>query len=233
MLKIMENWKILDFVVSENLNMKGIIWRRIPDSSRPQQDIGVPQLINGLTGSSSTLISSILNSFAPPLPKKTIIKKQQYPDCPLKESVPRLCNSFVNIANYTSLSSIEIIISQEIKCKWQNQSFMSNKFVTKHYIKSYRQEERSLENSVRLTSFQKPQLQSVSIFFKFCPSMPPFVYLLCYLYLLYCFERWFLCFTQFSGGFYCLNFDNFVRTWVSVEGQVTTERSSPAGNWGC
>ena len=43
--------------------------------------------------------------------------------------------------------------------EWQNHSFCQTKHVRKHYISRYKQQ--------KWTSFQKPQLQSVSIFFEF------------------------------------------------------------------
>ena len=58
---------------------------------------------------------------------------------------------------------------------------------------------------IRLTSFQKPQLLSVSIFLKFVhPCL--FLYFLCRLYLLLTFQRVRQCFTQFGGNSLCLNF---------------------------
>ena len=67
-----------------------------------------------------------------------------------------------------------------------------------------------LLKTVRLTSFQKPQLKSVSISSTFSIRCSlNFVYLLSYLYLLVSFERSFLCFTQFGESSHCLNFDKF------------------------
>ena len=60
---------------------------------------------------------------------------------------------------------------------------------------------------LRLTSVQKPQFQSVSIF-KFVHTC-----LRCSCYVTYtffsCFEQLFLCFTQFGGGQHCFSFDKF------------------------
>ena len=56
----------------------------------------------------------------------------------------------------------------------QNNSFVSNKYVPEHYIIRYKQQNWRVWKRVRLTSFQKPQLQSV--FRQVCPSVPPFVF---------------------------------------------------------
>ena len=45
----------------------------------------------------------------------------------------------------------------------------------KHYIKHYKQQKRT-SKTCKAKSFQKPQSQSASIFFKFNPSMPLFVF---------------------------------------------------------
>ena len=62
---------------------------------------------------------------------------------------------------------------------------------------------------VRLTRFQNLQLQSVSIFFKSL-SIHAFFGICGVIYtFLQCFERFFLCFTQFGGSSHCLSFDKF------------------------
>ena len=60
---------------------------------------------------------------------------------------------------------------------------------------------------LRLTSVQKPQFQSVSIF-KF---VHPCLRCSCYVTytFFWCFEQLFLCFTQFGGGQHYFNFDKF------------------------
>ena len=61
---------------------------------------------------------------------------------------------------------------------------------------------------LRLTSFRKPQFQSVSIFFKFVH--PRLRCSCCVIYTFFsCFEQLFLCFTQFGGGQHYFNFDKF------------------------
>ena len=37
---------------------------------------------------------------------------------------------FVNIANYASLCAMELNFSEEITCKWQNHSFLFNKYTS-------------------------------------------------------------------------------------------------------
>ena len=72
----------------------------------------------------------------------------------------------------------------------------------RHYIKRYRHLKWTLYNcfsTVGLTSFQKPQLQSVSILFKFFHPYP-LLYLLCYKLFISSFHVlscYFSCFTQF------------------------------------
>ena len=61
--------------------------------------------------------------------------------------------------------------------------------------------------TVRLTRFQKPQLQSVSVFFKFV-HLWLHLYSLCHLYLTLTF--WAVS-TQFGGSFRCLNFDKAIQ----------------------
>ena len=63
-----------------------------------------------------------------------------------------------------------------------------------------------LRKSVRPSSFQKAQLQSVSIFFKFVDCLAPFAFAVLFSY----YEQLFSCCTQFCDGSLCLSFDNFV-----------------------
>ena len=63
-----------------------------------------------------------------------------------------------------------------------------------------------LRKSVRPSSFQKAQLQSVSIFFKFVVCLAPFAFAVLFSY----YEQLFSCCTQFCDGSLCLSFDNFV-----------------------
>ena len=84
---------------------------------------------------------------------------------------------------------------------------MSNKCLLS-IISNITNNKNELWKTVRWTSFQKPQLQSVSISFKFDHAC-----LLLYFYVIYtlfsCFERLFLCFTQSGGGSHSLDFDKF------------------------
>ena len=57
-----------------------------------------------------------------------------------------------------------------------------------------------LRKSVRPSSFQKAQLQSVSIFFKFVDCLAPFAFAVLFSY----YEQLFSCCTQFCDGSLCL-----------------------------
>ena len=87
---------------------------------------------------------------------------------------------------------------------------MSNKCLLS-IISNITNNKNELWKTFRWTSFQKPQLQSVSISFKFV-----YACLLLYFYVIYtlfsCFERLFLCFTQSGGGSHSLDFDKFCDT---------------------
>ena len=87
---------------------------------------------------------------------------------------------------------------------------MSNKCLLS-IISNITNNKNELWKTVTWTSFQKPQLRSVSISFKFVHAC-----LLLYFYVIYtlfsCFERLFLCFTQSDGGSQSLDFDKFCDT---------------------
>jgi len=76
------------------------------------------------------------------------------------------------------------------------------------FNKRYKQKV-ELYKIIRLTRFQKPRLQSVTIIFQISPSKPSFFSIYCVDYTF--FERFeqliFVCFTQFGGSSYSLNFD--------------------------
>ena len=91
---------------------------------------------------------------------------------------------------------------------WMAKSIVSNKYVSWAYQTRNTNNRNELWKTVSLTSFQNPQLQSVTIFFKFV-HLCLLLYLLCYLYLLLTFWLLFLSFTQFASGSHCLNFDKF------------------------
>ena len=79
----------------------------------------------------------------------------------------------------------------------------------KHYFKHYQQQKWTLK-AVRLTHFQKLQLPSVSISFKFVHGFLVLLYLLCYLYLLLAFSAViFFCFIQFCDRSHVLNVGKF------------------------
>ena len=62
-------------------------------------------------------------------------------------------------------------------------------------------------NFERLTSFQKSQLQTLLIFFKFVHPPVLLFHLLCYLSLFFHFLSGYFCFTQFGDSSHCLNLD--------------------------
>ena len=96
------------------------------------------------------------------------------------------------LLNSTSFFAVKHNINEKITCKWQNYSFISNKYVSQSLYLNVTNSKNGLWKTVRLTSFQKPLLQSVLIFFKF-------VHPCLVLYLL---------FTQFGDSSPCLKFDN-------------------------
>ena len=115
---------------------------------------------------------------------------------------------FVNKPFYTSLLAINT--TWEITRFWQNRSFVSNKCPLS-IISNVTNNKNELWKIVRQTSFQKPQLQSVLIFYKFVH--PCLLLYSCVIYTLFlCFERLFLCFTQSGGGSHSLDFNKFCDT---------------------
>ena len=87
-----------------------------------------------------------------------------------------------------------------------------------HSIAHVKSNIKEIWKTVWLTpSFQKLQLQPVSIFFKVCLSVSSFVFLRCFLYHLYVLRAVMWWFTQLGGGSHHLNFDKF-RDTVRMEG---------------
>ena len=84
----------------------------------------------------------------------------------------------------------------------------------KHYIKRCKQQK---WKTVKLTSFQKPQLQYVSVLFFCWTSLSfPVSFCTCIMYLttgfnifFSCFDQLLFSFTQIGGSCHCLKFDNF------------------------
>ena len=101
----------------------------------------------------------------------------------------------------------------EITSEGQNHSFLSDTVCTVCLYSMIPNvpNNNELWKPVWLTSFQKPQLQSVSIFFKFVHpnTVPPFVFAVVFFLRLTDFEKLCLCFTQFGSGSLCLNVDKF------------------------
>ena len=92
------------------------------------------------------------------------------------------------------------LCTMELTGKWQNDSLLTTCtcISPKHYIKMFQTTKINFEKTVRLTSFQKPWLQSVLISLKFV-----------HLYLLLIFWA-VLCFTQFGGRTTVSNLINFM-----------------------
>ena len=72
----------------------------------------------------------------------------------------------VNIVNHAFLCDIELHVSEEITCKRQNQSFLSNKHF-QSIISNLTNNKNELWNLLGQQVFKNPQSQSVSIFLKF------------------------------------------------------------------
>ena len=66
----------------------------------------------------------------------TIIVQQ----CEITTAQKGLCRGrlacFVIIANYTVLCAVELSVREQITCKWQNDSFLSNRYTSLPSIKS-------------------------------------------------------------------------------------------------
>ena len=91
-------------------------------------------------------------------------------------------------------------IKREITCKWQNYSFFSNKCAPLRVTSNAKYNESELCKTVRLTSFQNPQLQSFWIFFNFIHPCLLF-HLHDYLYLLLLFWAVIFLFHSILGWF--------------------------------
>ena len=116
-------------------------------------------------------------------------------------------------SSFSSLWQLRILIrcsTWEIIYERQNHSFVPNTFFSQAKQKSNNRSNISkLWKTVRLTSFQKLQLVSVSIFFKFV-LLCFLLYLLCCLILLWMFWPVIQAsFTQFIGSSHSLNFEKF------------------------
>ena len=96
------------------------------------------------------------------------------------------------LLNNTSFFAVKHNINEKITGKWQNHSFISNKYVSQSLYLNVTNSKNGLWKTVRLTRFEKALLQSLLIFFKLV--LPCLV-----LYML---------FTQFGDSFHCLKFDN-------------------------
>ena len=76
-----------------------------------------------------------------------------------------------------------------------------------------------------LTSFQKPQFQSVSIIFKFVhPRFLSVIFAVLFLPSSHVLSSYFLCFTQFGGGHHCFSLDKFHDTAPLQKNRVKEKR---------
>ena len=116
--------------------------------------------------------------------------------------ISRMSSSFFQ---YGSWCAMELIDRKEITCKWQNYSLFSNKCALLSVTSNAKYNESELCKTVRLTIFQNPQLQSVSIFFNF---IHPYLllHLHYYLYLLLLFSAVIFLFHSISWQFPLLEF---------------------------
>ena len=94
----------------------------------------------------------------------------------------RLCHScldhFVNNANYAFLCAMEINVQEEITCKRQNNSFLSNKYTCQAIIQNVTNTKSELCKTIRLTS-QLTSFQKLTMSSRFVHSYL-LLYLLCY-----------------------------------------------------
>ena len=78
---------------------------------------------------------------------------------------------------------------------------------------------------LRLTSFQKPQFQSVSIIFKFVHlRFLSVIFAALFLPSSHVLSSYFLCFTQFGGGHHCFSLDKFHDTAPLQKNRVKEKR---------
>ena len=91
----------------------------------------------------------------------------------------RLCHScldhFVNNANYAFLCAMEINFQEEITCKRQNNSFLSNKYTCQAIIQNVTNTKSELCKTIRLTS-QLTSFQKLTMSSRFCPFVPSFAF---------------------------------------------------------
>ena len=110
--------------------------------------------------------------------------------------------------SFVSNMCLPSIISKVTNNKMNFENLLDN-LVSK--VLSQQEREPGNELTVRLTRFQKLQLQSIFIFVNFVHP-----WLVCISGVTYtffeCFEPLFLCSTKFGGSFYYLNFDKFCDT---------------------
>ena len=121
----------------------------------------------------------------------------------------RLCHScldhFADKANYAFLCATEINVQEEITCKRQNNSFMSNKYISQAIIQNVTNTKSELCKTIRLTS-QLISFQKLTMCIRFCPFVPSFVFAVLLIPSLNVLsDYFFVC--HFGGSCHCLNFD--------------------------
>ena len=93
----------------------------------------------------------------------------------------RFLGHWVNIASNASLIAKYLNVSEESSCKLQNHSFVSNKYFFQSIISNNKNK---VWKTFRLTSFQKPQLQSF-FWFSSTLSIRAFFCLFCAIYIFF------------------------------------------------
>ena len=116
-----------------------------------------------------------------------------------------LCHGFLG---HVVIKNKKLLVNDKITALYQTN------MTQKHYIKRCKQQK---WKTVKLTSFQKPQLQYVSVLFFCWTSLSfPVSFCTCIMYLttgfnifFSCFDQLLFSFTQIGGSCHCLKFHNF------------------------
>ena len=116
-----------------------------------------------------------------------------------------LCHGFLG---HVVIKNKKLLVNDKITALYQTN------MTPKHYIKRCKQQK---WKTVKLTSFQKPQLQYVSVLFFCWTSLSfPVSFCTCIMYLttgfnifFSCFDQLLFSFTQIGGSCHCLKFHNF------------------------
>ena len=108
----------------------------------------------------------ISNSFKQFLPKKIII--QRFKDTTSKESVQFI---LFNFANYLPSNAMELKVSKEITCKWQNQRSKTNKYVSWALFLKLQAAGINFEKLLGWTVFKNPIISIHFNLLQFCSSV--------------------------------------------------------------